>query len=227
MRKLIGFLVFGCFCLSAIAIASNGLSNVGKGLQTFGKKAVGREVAGLSQKELKALVTEIIEISLEEFKEEYSGDSDYMPVSEKEKENGKKEVMNIIMATPDLLEQARDENGEISAKKLNKILKDQGKAETDLIIAKSNIDIFELSLAIYELDNGFYPSTNQGLLALAEKPASNQIGWNGPYLKEIPEDPWENSYHYISPGIHNKDKFDLSSYGPDEIESADDINNWN
>jgi len=228
MKKLISFLIFGCFCLSAVAIASDGFSSVGKELRAFDKEAVGKGVAGPSREELKVLVAEIIAISLEEFEEEFSGDPSYIPVSEEEKETGRKEVMNILIATPDLLEQARDENGEVSAKKLVEILKKQGQEETNLIIAETNIIILETSLRLYELDNGFYPSTSQGLSALKEKPTSDPkpIGWNGPYLEKIPEDPWENSYHYVYPGIQNKEKFDLSSYGLDEVESDDDVTNW-
>ena len=228
MKKLISFLILGCFCLSAVAIASDGFSSIGKELRAFDKEAVDKGVTGLSREELKVLVAEIIEISLKKFEKEFSSDPNYMSVSEEEKETGRKEVMNILIATPGLLEQARDENGEVSAKKLVEILKAQGRAETELIVAKTNIDMLETSLRLYELDNGFYPSTSQSLSALKEKPTSDPkpIGWNSPYLKEIPEDPWGNPYHYVYPGIQNKEKFDLSSYGPDEVESDDDVTNW-
>ena len=226
-----GCLIVGCFCLSMVVIAADDLSGIGKKLKSFGKEAFGKELAGLSGEELKVLVDEIIEISLEEYEKEFGDDPDYKTVSEEEKENGRQEVMNLLRATPDLLEQARDEDGEISAKKLVEILKQQSREETELIIAETNIDMLETSLVFYEIDNGFYPSTSQGLLVLIEEPASDPkpTTWNGPYAPYVIErlkDPWENPYHYVYPGIHNTDKFDLSSYGPDEVESDDDISNW-
>lgn len=83
------------------------------------------------------------------------------------------------------------------------------------------------ALDMYELDNGSYPSTEQGLKALTTKPDIAPIpdNWNGPYVKKIPLDPWERPYVYKSPGVHNQD-YDLSSLGPDGIESSDDITNW-
>ena len=84
------------------------------------------------------------------------------------------------------------------------------------------------ALDLYELDNGKYPTTEQGLSALISEPAPEPTNWNGPYLKKkvVPKDPWGREYIYQSPGIHNKDEFDLSSQGPDGIESEDDIVNW-
>jgi len=87
------------------------------------------------------------------------------------------------------------------------------------------------ALDMYELDNGRYPSTEQGLRALIAEPTTAPIpkNWNGPYLKKkkvIPKDPWGNDYAYASPGVHNTDEYDLSSHGPDGMESADDVVNW-
>ena len=228
MKKVIGFLVISCFCLSIVVFAESDLSSIGKKLKSFGKDAADGGLGELSKEELKALVDEVIEISLEEYEREFGDKPDYVAVPEEEVETGKKEVMNLLKANPDLLEQARDENGKISAKELVKILKKQSQEETNIIIAETKIVILDTAISLYELDNGFYPSTSQGLSALIEKPNSNPkpTGWNGSYIKEIPLDPWENSYHYVHPGIHNKDRFDLSSYGPDEVESDDDITNW-
>lgn len=81
------------------------------------------------------------------------------------------------------------------------------------------------ALDLYELDNGAYPTTDEGLAALISKPTSAS-GWRGPYLKKKPKDPWGNEYHYKSPGSHNSD-YDLYSYGKDNSEgSEDDIVNW-
>jgi general secretion pathway protein G len=98
-------------------------------------------------------------------------------------------------------------------------------------IARSDIDTnLDSSLGMYELDNGRYPTTEQGLVALVRKPTAEPVpgNWNGPYLKKkiIPKDPWGRDYVYRAPGAHNIDGYDLSSLGPDGIESADDIVNW-
>lgn len=86
------------------------------------------------------------------------------------------------------------------------------------------------ALDLYELDNGRYPSTEQGLRALMVEPITPPVpvNWNGPYLKarRVPVDPWGNEYIYIFPGVHNSKGFDLSSLGPDGVVSEDDITNW-
>jgi general secretion pathway protein G len=84
------------------------------------------------------------------------------------------------------------------------------------------------ALDLYELDNGMYPTTEQGLNALITKPSSSPAppNWKGPYMRKMPLDPWGNPYVYTCPGVHNTGDYDLSSYGADGIESADDIVNW-
>ncbi len=86
------------------------------------------------------------------------------------------------------------------------------------------------ALDLYELDNSQYPTTDQGLKALIQKPSASPVpeNWSGPYLKKkaIALDPWGKEYAYVSPGVHNTDGFDLFSYGPDGVESGDDIVNW-
>ncbi len=83
------------------------------------------------------------------------------------------------------------------------------------------------ALKLYELDNGMFPTTAQGLAALRERPTvdSQPKNWRGPYIEKEPIDPWGNPYVYISPGVHRAD-YDLSSKGKDAASSADDINNW-
>ena len=227
MKKMVGFLVVSCFCLSMIVFAADDLSGVGKKLKSFTKESQ-QGAAGLTEEELSAIVDEVIEISLEEFEREYGDDPDYKEVSQEEKENGKEEIMGLLKANPELLEQAKDETGEINPKELVEILKNQDAEQTNPVMARSTILMLETFLAFYELDNGFYPSTSQGLSALIEAPTSGPkpTTWNGPYLNKMSEDPWGNPYHYVCPGIHNTDTFDLSSYGPDEVESDDDITNW-
>ncbi len=102
------------------------------------------------------------------------------------------------------------------------------------IKAKMDIQNLEAALKMFKLDNGFYPSTEQGLKALVEKPQTGRIPKHWPpqgYLEKgvVPLDPWGNPYIYISPGIHNRD-FDIISYGADGEEGGEgydaDIGNW-
>ncbi len=99
--------------------------------------------------------------------------------------------------------------------------------------ARVQIESIETALKLYKLDNGVYPSTEQGLQALVEPPTVGQLParWReGGYLERgrLPKDPWGNDYVYLSPGLHGD--FDLISYGADGQpggEGADaDINNW-
>ena len=101
-----------------------------------------------------------------------------------------------------------------------------GKSEVS--VAKSQIDALEKALDQYRLDTGRYPTTEQGLSALATRPA-NESKWNGPYLKKgMPLDPWDRPYIYKQPGEHGE--YDLFSYGKDGAPGgtgeAADITNW-
>lgn len=98
---------------------------------------------------------------------------------------------------------------------------------------KAQIQIrgFEEALATFKLDNGFFPTTEQGLQALVEKPTTGKSPTHyrdKGYIKKIPADPWGNAYIYLSPGIH--DDHDIISYGPDGASGGDgddaDINSW-
>ncbi len=102
---------------------------------------------------------------------------------------------------------------------------------------KAMVDIrnIESALRLYKLDNGFYPTTEQGLEALVQQPTTGLIPRNwkeGGYLEggKVPLDPWGNPYVYLSPGIHNPD-YDLKSYGADGAEGGEgqfaDIESWN
>jgi len=99
--------------------------------------------------------------------------------------------------------------------------------------AKVQIASLETALKLYKLENGAYPTTEQGLQALVEAPTVGQLpkAWRkGGYLEKgkVPKDPWENDYVYLSPGLHGD--FDLISYGPDGEpggeDKDEDINNW-
>ena len=98
---------------------------------------------------------------------------------------------------------------------------------------KASVDIksVETALNMYRLDSGSYPSTEQGLEALINKPASGQIPrtWRtGGYLPKLPRDPWGTEYLYLSPGVHGD--YDLFSYGSDGEEGGEgkdaDITSW-
>jgi len=87
------------------------------------------------------------------------------------------------------------------------------------------------ALDLYELDNGFFPTTEQGLEALISPPSLPPVpkNWKGPYLKPtiLREDPWGGKYIYKCPGQKNPTGFDLYSSGPNMVEGdADDIGNW-
>ncbi len=81
-------------------------------------------------------------------------------------------------------------------------------------------------LMAYRLNVGSYPSTQEGLAALMTSPAGVSAKWKGPYLEKEAVDPWQNPYQYRFPGTKNPAKYDVWSYGPDGVESADDIGNW-
>ncbi len=100
-------------------------------------------------------------------------------------------------------------------------------------VASTQIATLETALKMYKLDNGSYPSTEQGLKALVEQPTAGTLPKNwrkGGYLEKgkVPKDPWKNEFVYVCPGSHGD--FDLSSMGADgEVGGADfdkDINNW-
>jgi general secretion pathway protein G len=100
--------------------------------------------------------------------------------------------------------------------------------KSQVSVAKAQIDALEKALDQYRLDTGHYPTTEQGLGALAARPP-NEPKWNGPYLKKgVPPDPWERSYVYKQPGDHGE--YDLFSYGKDGVAGgtgeAADITNW-
>ena len=101
--------------------------------------------------------------------------------------------------------------------------------------AVTQIRNLETALAMYERDNGTFPTTEQGLKALVEPPTSEPVpkNWHeGGYLEKgkVPLDPWGHPYVYISPGVHNPE-YDLESYGADGVDGGEgkyaDIESWN
>lgn len=106
------------------------------------------------------------------------------------------------------------------------LFKNVGKSE--VTAAKAQIDALGKALDQYRLDTGHYPTTEQGLAALMQKP-TDEAKWQGPYLKKaVPQDPWGKPYVYKVPGEHNNE-YDLLSYGKDgqpggKDEAADSVN---
>jgi len=99
--------------------------------------------------------------------------------------------------------------------------------------ARIQLESLETALKLYKLDNGNYPTTEQGLQALVEAPAveAQAKNWRqGGYLEKgkVPKDPWDNDFVYLSPGMHGD--YDLSSRGadgePDGEGKNKDINSW-
>ena len=84
--------------------------------------------------------------------------------------------------------------------------------------AQTQVELFGTALDNYRLDNGSYPTTEQGLSALREKPTRAPVptNWRGPYLrKDVPLDPWGKAYIYRSPGERNASGYDVMSLGRD------------
>ncbi len=99
--------------------------------------------------------------------------------------------------------------------------------------ARIQLESLETALKLYKLDNGNYPTTEQGLQALVEAPTVGALAKNwrqGGYLEKgkVPKDPWDNDFDYISPGSHGD--YDLSSRGADAEPGGEgknkDINSW-
>lgn len=87
-------------------------------------------------------------------------------------------------------------------------------AQAKRVAAKNDILSMENALSLYKLDNGFYPSTAQGLKALRNKPGTSPVPKNyapGGYINKLPIDPWGNPYHYVN----NSGKYVITSYGAD------------
>jgi general secretion pathway protein G len=111
---------------------------------------------------------------------------------------------------------------------INQLQKGQGNAAKVQIASLKNV------LNNYYLDNSTFPTTEQGLKALLEKPSIPPIpeNWDGPYLEEsrFPRDPWGRDLHYVYPGSHNPQRYDIFTLGKDNAEGGTGINadlgNW-
>lgn len=104
--------------------------------------------------------------------------------------------------------------------------------EARVIAAKQDVATLVQALKLYRLDNLRYPTTEQGLQALVEKPASAPLppNWKpGGYLERLPRDPWGNAYQYLNPGVRGEiDVFSFGADGAPRGEGNDaDIGSWN
>lgn len=94
-----------------------------------------------------------------------------------------------------------------------------------VVQAKMQIENLSTALKKFYLDNGFYPSTEQGLQSLVEKPGIGKIPKNYPtdgYMTKVPQDPWSNEYMYIYSGSGSA--FELRSYGADGMQDGEGEN---
>ena len=93
--------------------------------------------------------------------------------------------------------------------------------------AENDIRTLDTALDMYKLDNGFYPTTEQGLGALTVKPNTPPVpgNWSEAYVKQLPKDPCGNFYQYAMPGKHGNGSYDVWSKGPPGENK--DIGNWN
>jgi general secretion pathway protein G len=105
--------------------------------------------------------------------------------------------------------------------------------EAKQLKAKMTIEALETSLRLYKLDNGSFPTTEQGLEALVQAPDTGNVPKNyheGGYIEKgrVPLDPWDNEFVYLSPGVHGE--YDIISYGADGVPGGEgkdkDINSW-
>lgn len=95
-----------------------------------------------------------------------------------------------------------------------------------IVKVKQDILAIQSGLDLYKLDNGFYPSTDQGLEALVKKPSSTPIpsNWKSDgYLEEVPVDPWGETYQYAN----EEGKVKIYSFGPQGKDGSNPIGNWN
>lgn len=103
--------------------------------------------------------------------------------------------------------------------------------EARIVAARQDIAAIRQALNLYRLDNQRYPTTDQGLQALVERPATNPVPTNwkaGGYLERLMHDPWGAPYQYLNPGLHGE--IDIFSLGADGAPGGEgnnaDIGSW-
>ncbi len=93
-------------------------------------------------------------------------------------------------------------------------------SEAKITTAGAQIDLLSVALDSYRLDNGFYPTTEQGLEALRVRPTRDPVpsSWRGPYLrKPVPLDPWKRPYLYRGSGPGEERGFEIATLGRDGV----------
>lgn len=100
--------------------------------------------------------------------------------------------------------------------------------DADETAAEAGVATLQSTLIRYRTKTGMFPTTAQGLQAMVTRPTTNPIPkkWKELLNAKSIVDPWDNPYQYKKPGIHNKNSYDIYSFGPDGVESEDDIGNW-
>jgi general secretion pathway protein G len=103
--------------------------------------------------------------------------------------------------------------------------------EARVTAARTDIATIMQALKLYKLDNQRYPTTEQGLTALVQKPTAGPAanGWKeGGYVEKLPKDPWNNNYQYLQPGLHGEiDVFSLGADGqPGGAGEDADVGSW-
>ncbi len=143
--------------------------------------------------------------------------------SKKEIYKAKLDIKSFIADNTHILEDARNQEGEIDIEAAAKAIIQTQQEDTNVAVAEVDILNIDTALHLYNLDNGKFPTTEQGLAALIDKPTKPPYPsfWGGPYLTKLNQDPWGNPYIYRYPG--KEDDYDLFSRGPDGVESDDDI----
>jgi general secretion pathway protein G len=107
------------------------------------------------------------------------------------------------------------------------VMKHVGESKTKT--ARLQIEEFSTALDVYRLETGRYPTSEEGLMALVDKPTTAEK-WAGPYLRKrvVPKDPWNRDYHYRSPGQNGA--YDLYTLGADNAEGGEgesaDVVSW-
>jgi len=103
--------------------------------------------------------------------------------------------------------------------------------EARRVAARQDIGTIMQAMKLYRLDNGRYPTQEQGLRALIEKPTTEPVpnNWkDGGYLERLPNDPWGSQYQYLNPGVHGE--IDVFSYGADNKAGGEgndaDVGSW-
>lgn len=103
--------------------------------------------------------------------------------------------------------------------------------EARRVAARQDIGSIKQALDLYRLDNGRYPTQEQGLQALISKPSTDPVpnNWkDGGYLEKLPTDPWGHPYQYLNPGVHGE--IDIFSFGADGKPGGEgndaDIGSW-